>query len=343
MTVVAGIQIALWWVAWRAGIAEPPLFRMYGLVGYTLLGAIGVIIFLHRLVQMARSGETRPIARSADILRANASRILVIVIALQVFSFGSAAFSALKTGLPNFSSFWLDPYLATAEEQLAGAAPWLISYRLFGWATPAIDFIYASWLTVQIIVFYSLLLLKPSPLKTQALVSLALAWLLLGIGGAYLLSSAGPIYYDHIFGGDAFAGLALTLDQAPVAARTSQMLWRAYSVHSNEIASGISAMPSMHVALALWLVLIARRTRAAPLAWTYFWLIWLGSVHLGWHYVSDGLVGALGMLAIWRISEAFVRDEEVGPSQVRTISKRGNNQRAACIYDIETGAGVTGG
>ena len=309
MTIVAGIQIALWWAAWRAGMAGPPLFKMYGLVGYTFLGAIGVTFFLFRLFQMARSREARPMARSADILRANAARILLIVIAVQIFALGSAAFSALKTALPAVNPFWLDPYLASGEEHLAGAAPWLISYRLFGWATPAIDFVYASWLTVQIIVFYSLLLLKPSPLKTQAFVSLALAWLLLGIGGAYLLSSAGPIYYDRIFGGDAFAGLALTLDQAPVAARTSQMLWRAYSLHSNEIASGISAMPSLHVALALWFALVARRTRAAPLAWTYFWLIWLGSVHLGWHYVSDGLVGALGMFGIWRVSEAFVRDD----------------------------------
>lgn len=64
--------------------------------------------------------------------------------------------------------------------------------------------------------------------------------------------------------------------------------------------NGISAMPSMHVGLTLWLALVLRHTRWAKLTWTYFVLIWLGSVHLGWHYASDGLVAGLAILLIWR-------------------------------------------
>jgi hypothetical protein len=302
MTIVAAIQVALWAAAWRAGFASAPVFEAHGLLGYTLLAIVGTATFLFRLFQMARSGERNPFARSIEMIRGNASRILIIVLAVQVFTLGSAAFQGLKTGLPSAVPFWMDPYLARGEEWLFGAAPWEFSHRLFGWATPAIDFVYATWLAVQIATFYVLLLLRPSRFKTQALITLSLAWLILGIGGAYLLSSAGPIFYDRVAGGSEFAGLAAALHDAPLALRTSDMLWRAHSLRTNEIASGISAMPSMHVALALWLALILKDTRAAPLGWIYFGLICLGSVHLGWHYASDGIAGALGLLLIWNVA-----------------------------------------
>jgi hypothetical protein len=32
----------------------------------------------------------------------------------------------------------------------------------------------------------------------------------------------------------------------------------------------------------------------------YALMIWIGSVHLGWHYATDGLVGVLMMLGLWK-------------------------------------------
>ena len=64
-------------------------------------------------------------------------------------------------------------------------------------------------------------------------------------------------------------------------------------------------MPSIHVAISLWIHLAARKLlpKAAPVALAYFFLIWVGSVQLGWHYVADGLVGAIGMLAVWKLAK----------------------------------------
>jgi hypothetical protein len=300
------VEVALCFVLASRGYASPPLIKVYGVFGYTILAVAGAGLLLWRLFQMARQGEPQPIERTMGMIRANATTIMAAIVAVQIFSVGSAAFSALKTALPSVSPFWADLYLAPFEARLFGEPPWELTHQLFGWATPAIDFVYASWLGVQIAAFYSLLALKPSQLKTQALKSHAFAWLILGVGGAYALSSAGPIYYDRVFGGVAFSGLAQTLQSAPVATRTSEMLWRAYAQHTNEIASGISAMPSMHVAMTCWLALTIRRglRRMQWLGWTYLALIWLGSVHLGWHYVFDGAVGIVGMLAIWRLAGA---------------------------------------
>jgi hypothetical protein len=38
-------------------------------------------------------------------------------------------------------------------------------------------------------------------------VAYGLIWLLLGVGLAYAVPSAGPIFYDRIYGGHQFAGI----------------------------------------------------------------------------------------------------------------------------------------
>jgi hypothetical protein len=70
------------------------------------------------------------------------------------------------------------------------------------------------------------------------------------------------------------------------------------------LGAGISAMPSMHIAMACWaaLALRAYSRKMQWVGWTYVGLIWFGSVHLGWHYFTDGVVGALGALVVWQLA-----------------------------------------
>jgi hypothetical protein len=91
-------------------------------------------------------------------------------------------------------------------------------------------------------------------------------------------------------------------------------MWGALESGRPGLVAGISAVPSLHVAISLWIFLTARTMapHAAPVALFYFIFIWVASVQLGWHYASDGLAGAAGMLAIWfvagRIERAWPRD-----------------------------------
>ena len=77
-----------------------------------------------------------------------------------------------------------------------------------------------------------------------------------------------------------------------------EMLWGDYQVRDVMVGSGISAMPSMHVAIATLFALVCWRVRRwlGIVMTIYAVIIMLGSVDLGWHYAVDGYLGAVGML-----------------------------------------------
>ena len=89
---------------------------------------------------------------------------------------------------------------------------------------------------------------------------------------------------------------------------TSDAIWSAYASGQYRLVAGISAAPSMHVAISLWMLLVARdlAPRAVPLATAYLAFIWIASVQLGWHYASDGLVCVAGMMALWWLAGRMI-------------------------------------
>jgi hypothetical protein len=135
-----------------------------------------------------------------------------------------------------------------------------------------------------------------------------LAWFVLGVVAGLLLASAGPIFYDRLFGGGRFGALTQRLaGRAWMAEAESDAMWASFASGRPGLVAGMSAMPSLHVAITVWIWLTARSLApaAAPIALAYVVFMWIASVQLGWHYVSDGLVGALGMGALWWLSQKF--------------------------------------
>ena len=85
-------------------------------------------------------------------------------------------------------------------------------------------------------------------------------------------------------------------------------LWTIYAGEGFGPGSGISAMPSLHIATTAWMVL-AVRIFARRLFWpmaTAGFLIFLLSIALGWHYALDGIVGGGAALLCYRLLQRFL-------------------------------------
>lgn len=248
-------------------------------------------------------------------------RILLALPILAVWPMMVLSFSLIKALIPAVMPYYLDPFLHAADRMIHfGQDPWALLQPVLGHpiVTYAIDRLYALWLFV---VYFALLLQITSTtdrrLRMHFLLSSMLAWIVLGSVAATLLSSVGPCYFGKIVDApDTYAPLMAYLrekvQQTPllgssytpelIAVRVQDLLWDYYQQNDIGFGRGISAAPSMHVA-STWLIARMFQTygrRAAVAAWSFFAVILLGSVHLGWHYALDGYVSIAGAWALWR-------------------------------------------
>lgn len=228
-------------------------------------------------------------------------------------------FSVTKAAIPFFNPFSWDVRLEQWDRWLhGGVAPWELLQPLLGHPliTQLLNVGYNAWFfALWFTCFWQFFTLRGPQQRMQFLLSMALSWILIGGVLAAIFSSAGPCYFDRIVPGPSpYAPLMAYLNQVNEsydvwALGTQQVLWEGYSLHRLDLGTGISAMPSMHVAIATLLALLGWRTsRRMGIIFTVFvGLIMLGSVHLGWHYALDGYVSVICALLLWAGAGWFVR------------------------------------
>lgn len=237
-------------------------------------------------------------------------RALGLLIACLSLAALLSTFWAFKKVLPAFSPFAWDPSLMRLDRAVHfGTDPWALLHPLLG--RPAVTFVldrlYYLWFIFIPLMIAWMGWTRDRRLRMQFLLTYALCWILLGTVLAYWLSSAGPCYYGLVEGTpDPFAPLMGYLyglhAQFPVnALHMQEWLWSGYAGLAPS--EGISAMPSLHVALAVLYPLVGFRVnRWLGAAFVlYAFVILLGSVHLGWHYAVDGYVSAIAVIAIWKL------------------------------------------
>lgn len=301
-----------WFVPFAAiAILETALARSFGMaatyffLALTLAGAFALILLGRALFAMVRRHEQHPI--SALFATIDWKRAAFAIGGILIASLSFSALEILKARISSVVPFYADPYLASLDQRIFGEDAWRFFDRLLGPAIWPMSIFYGLWILTQMTAFTAVILSSPSDLKTRAIIAYTLMWFLIGTVLAYLLSSVGPVFFDEVYGGNRFDALKSVLSHTLFQDDIARSLWRSHETGVLNIGSGISAMPSMHLAGATWLALVvrARFPRFEIAGWTYVALIYIGSIMFGWHYASDGVVGVAGAVLCWKMASAL--------------------------------------
>lgn len=240
------------------------------------------------------------------VLRA---RLPVIGLALGASVFIHAGFTILKNVMSFITPYFADPLIANVDRALHfGLDPWVIAHWM-GAYLPTNLMIY-SYLTIWALPAFALPVIialtdGDKVRMSRTLILYAVAWIFVGNILAFSGLSVGPVYFDRLLGGDRFADLTTALVHSGVTAsglgQTQAALWEIYSGQSALIGSGISAFPSVHVAIAsVAAIYMSERSKyLIPLAATFLFFTLYLSIFTGYHYAVDGYVSIIVIFSLW--------------------------------------------
>lgn len=246
------------------------------------------------------------------------NRLLLGVPLLSIMFIFLYFFMEIKSNIPLVAPFSWDLYLYKLDKAIHfGIDPWQIVHPFFQMNDYLLLILNVNyhiwflfmWLCFSVYAFSSSFTVN----RTRFLLAVFLTWPIGGSLLAIIFSSAGPAFFSDIgLTPDPYAPLMQHLTEVnktlPITAIDLQrMLWDNYAFQNNNL--GISAMPSMHNALALLVALGAWRLNrtAGFFMYIHVFLVYIGSFYLGWHYAIDAYLGWAVTLAMWWISGPIAR------------------------------------
>lgn len=222
-------------------------------------------------------------------------------------------FSKLKSIIPLFNAYtWDATFIAWDRALFFGHDGWEVLQPVLGYPaiTALLALLYHAWfLLIYLGTLFMLFWPSAGQVRRQYLLAFFLSWTLVGGALAAVFASVGPCFLEPIIGNPAFADQMAYLRAADAAVPVmtldvQAMLLGWYHAGEGGLGSGITAMPSMHVAMATLFWLAVRRVspRGGNVFGAFLIAIWIGSVHLAYHYAVDGLIAAIAAYALWRLS-----------------------------------------
>lgn len=210
---------------------------------------------------------------------------------------------------------WDATFIAWDKAIFGGYHAWEWTHSIFSTpeATHWIDFFYhPAFFPMMLGFLYCAVAHEKKALRHTYMISYLGSFLIIGMIMANMFDSAGPVFDGVMYGdGSTFAPLLerhatqLSAEAGPeVTMRLINYLTTLNLSDEIQMGAGISAMPSMHIVLVLlWLFPAWHLNKYLGVVFTiYTVIIWIGSVHLGWHYFVDGLVSLVVLSVIWRVA-----------------------------------------
>lgn len=276
------------------------LLSIYG----SLLPGPIVLLVLILCVIAIRTTPSTPLSMLVERLRAVPLRFYTTLVSIALFL---SAFTACKIHIPAITPFYADPWIADLDFWLHGTDPWRVARALPEFASLFVDVLYSQiWFVVAFgCILHASVFASGAEFRRLAWASL-FVYLVLGVAFATLFSSVGPVFYDLYYPGGRFHELIAELEgDIHAAGQKAYMnhLYHAAQSGNVVIGSGISAMPSVHVAVAFvsaW-YLTSRGFLLASAGWVFAFAILVGSVYTGWHYAVDGYVSAILATLSWLV------------------------------------------
>lgn len=327
--VLSRLRVDAWFYAMVTGFTVFALFYLEGFgqldgtahsayVGpglWTFAFVMPVTVVLFDLVRVVHRFDGR--RRLAFRRSFSARRLAALVSGMAVMAgitLFQGTFTSVKISFANIQGgFPWDLYMADADRFLHfGNEPWRLLYGLA--QHPAmLTFVEINYNIIwHMICFGALFFVVTSPradrVRMHYLAMFLFVWIVCGNILASLFLSAGPVYYGNVTGDHArFAGqltFLATSDAVNSAASFQSYLWALYERGQPGLGGGISAFPSVHVALitmnALFLTSYSRRLGAA--AFLYVGFVLASSVYLGWHYAVDGYASIIIVALAYHLS-----------------------------------------
>jgi hypothetical protein len=255
--------------------------------------------------------------------------LLVITLAAPFMS----TFSSFKQVIPIIYNFSWDYQFMKLDYILHfGHHPWeILGFILnYPYIVRAIDQLYVLWFPILLFSCLWMGWSSRRKLRFQFFINACVLWVMLGTLLALIFSSAGPCYYSMVVDNhpNPYKPLMVNLIKIhrsmPLFAIKNQVgLWEAYQNHVWLPFGGISAMPSLHIAITVLLALVGWRINhyAGVLLTAYVVITQIGAVMLGWHYAVDGYVSILLTVLLWKLANKYfpLRETEFVARRKRKI------------------------
>lgn len=292
------------------GIAHKLITLLFLITMFVLVKRLGELILVERPESPLREMSKFVASGLSDPLRLARIAHLIIMFAVMALSF-----SVLKSAIAVINPFSWDIQFKELDQLIHfGRLPheWLGVVTNSPLALFLIGGLYNAWF---VLLFFTLFIFHTKYAETrigiQYITAFYLSWLVIGFFMATYFSSAGPCYFERMGLGFEYSGLMNDLETAnkvlpvwPLDAQ--QLLWDGHT-GAIDMRLGISAFPSMHVAIACVMAFGASAVSRfwGSITWAFAFLIMIGSIALGWHYAVDGYASLFAVAIIWFVSGKF--------------------------------------